>query len=311
MHLDTLVSGMLRNVIELLPRLRPKHIRVLKILLRSLPRYQYVPINVLAAKLKMKSSMARKILQHLIDLGLVVAKEKDYEGYRLSQWGLDLLALRKLRNFVELQSISHRIDVGKEADIYVCYGADGSPYIIKAYRLGRTSFKKVRSARPVYHVEAGSWFAMSIKAAKREFHVLSTLWGVGVAVPKPLIWAYHMILMDYVPGRELHKVRLRNPLSIFRNTIEEIIKAYYVGGIVHGDLSEYNILVNEETGEIWIIDWPQWLPADHPEASEYLRKDLEQIIKYFHRKYKLDFDVLWEIVETVSRKYLDQSREAS
>ena len=298
---------MLKHIVDVLPRLRSKHVWTLKTLLSLMRRYQYVPIDILATRLGMKSSVVRKILQYLIDLGLVTTKGKDYEGYGLTWWGLDVLALRKLSSFIVLQNISHRIDVGKEADIYVCYGADGYPYIIKAYRLGRTSFKKVRSVRPTYRAETGGWFAMSIKAAKREFEILTTLWKSGVAVPKPLIWAYHMIVMNYVSGRELHKIQLRNPLKVFRNIVEEIIRAYTIARIVHGDLSEYNILVDENTEEIWIIDWPQWLPADHPEAKEYFRKDLEQIIRFFYRKYRISQDMLWRIIEEVNKSFSSQN----
>ena len=148
---------------------------------------------------------------------------------------------------------------------------------------------------------------MSIKAAKREFEILTTLWKSGVAVPKPLIWAYHMIVMNYVSGRELHKIQLRNPLKVFRNIVEEIIRAYTIARIVHGDLSEYNILVDENTEEIWIIDWPQWLPADHPEAKEYFRKDLEQIIRFFYRKYRISQDMLWRIIEEVNKSFSSQN----
>lgn len=287
---------MLERAVDALSVLKPKHIKVLKLLYRLLRRYEYVPIYTLASRFGMKADATRKILEHLIDLGLVESRKKDYEGYKLTWCGLDTLALHRLKNVVELKELSHRIDVGKEADIYACRGMDDNLYIIKAYRLGRTSFKKVRALRPAYEAAAG-WLIMSSKAAKREFQILTKLWEVGVAVPKPKALAFHVILMDFVPGVELHKANLKNPLSVFEAIVEEIVKAYREAEVVHADLSEYNILVDQDTEEIWIIDWPQWLPADNIEAENHLKRDLEQIIKFFHRKYRLNLDILQEIVE--------------
>jgi RIO-like serine/threonine protein kinase fused to N-terminal HTH domain len=49
-------------------------------------------------------------------------------------------------------------------------------------------------------------------------------------------------------------------------------------GIVHGDLSPYNIIAGEKT---YVIDWPQWIPVGHPAAEEFLRRDLHNVATYF------------------------------
>ncbi|MCR8454707.1 MAG: AarF/UbiB family protein [Crenarchaeota archaeon] len=282
--------------------LRQKHVKALKLLYRLLRRYEYVPIHALASKLEMKADTTRKILEYLMNMELIESRKRDYEGYKLTWCGLDTLALHKLRNLIELKEISHRINVGKEADIYACRGIDGRLYIVKTYRLGRTSFSKVKAKRPIYETTAG-WLVMSSKAAKREFQILTKLWEVGVSVPKPIAHAYHMILMEFVPGRELYKARLKNPLSVFRTIINETLKAYTKAEIVHADLSEYNVIINEATEDIWIIDWSQWLPSDHLEAENYFRKDMENIVKFFHKKYRIDLNTLRGILEDTIRAF--------
>ena len=234
---------------------------------------------------------------------MIEIRKKDYEGYGLTTRGLDLLALHALSGLVNIQKIAKRFDVGKEADIHICYTVDGLPYIIKVFRLGRTSFKKVRSVRPGYYVSAGGWLSLNIRAASKEYEILQRLWSAGVSVPKPIAKAYHAILMEYVPGKELHKVEIQNPKEVFREILEEILKAYYMAGIVHADLSEYNVLVDERNFEIWLIDWPQWLDTNHEEAEDYLKKDIEQIIRFFNRKYRIPIEELWGIFESVHKEF--------
>jgi len=63
----------------------------------------------------------------------------------------------------------------------------------------------------------------------------------------------------------------------------------YSIGLIHGDLSEYNILVKD--GKLFIIDVGQSVLLDHPMAEEFLHRDVKNIINYFS-KYgvKADFE---------------------
>jgi len=247
--------------------------------------------------MKLKSYYVRKMAEFLAGLGLVEIRKKDYEGYGITTRGLDLLALKSLSGFVDIKRIARRFDVGKEADIHICYAMDNTPYIIKVFRLGRTSFKKVRAVRPGYDISTGGWIVLNIRAAGKEYDILQKLWNAGVSVPKPLMRSYHLILMEYIPGKELHKAEILDPLGVFREIVHEVLKAYYLAGVVHADLSEYNVLINEDTLEIWLIDWPQWLSTDHEEAGEYLKKDIEQIMRFFCRKFRLSTETLWSIFQ--------------
>jgi RIO kinase 2 len=80
------------------------------------------------------------------------------------------------------------------------------------------------------------------------------------------------------------------------------VKKTYKLGIIHGDLSEFNILIDSE-GDFVIIDWPQAievgkkgkldkLPFEEVEYDEeyYLKRDLENLLRYF-KKYGIDKDI--------------------
>jgi RIO-like serine/threonine protein kinase len=60
--------------------------------------------------------------------------------------------------------------------------------------------------------------------------------------------------------------------------------------LVHGDLSEYNILV-ADSGEFVFIDWPQSVATSDPSASELLTRDISNVVKFFARRYNVSIPV--------------------
>lgn len=263
---------------------------------RSLKRFEYIPIQYLAKKVRIKKLKLESILDFLAKEELVKKREQPYKGYTLTYKGLDVLALNDIAKMGLITDVGPKIGVGKEGDIWVAYFGE-TPRILKFFRLGRESFKKVRVYRQ-YYVGEGikSWYQASKISARREFRALKVLYENEVSVPEPLFVTKHVVVMNYVDGRELFKTIIDEPVYVFERIIIEIHKAYKAG-IVHADLSEYNVLVNKE-GDVYLIDWPQYIVTSHPDAPIYLRRDLDNIIRYFTRKYKLDVDKLEEIVKS-------------
>jgi RIO kinase 2 len=78
-----------------------------------------------------------------------------------------------------------------------------------------------------------------------------------------------------------------------RKVLEEILAnirlAYLDAGIVHGDLSEYNVIVQPDM-HMLIIDWPQFVKSDHPNAQELLLRDVKNVTDYFMRKFRFKVD---------------------
>ena len=65
-------------------------------------------------------------------------------------------------------------------------------------------------------------------------------------------------------------------------------KMYQVCGLVHGDLSEYNMLYYPPRGGVIFIDVSQSVEDDHPCANEFLRKDCFNVNAFFKNKGGLD-----------------------
>jgi RIO kinase 1 len=105
-----------------------------------------------------------------------------------------------------------------------------------------------------------------------------------VRVPEPIKFHQNLLLMEYIgteqmPAPMLRNVLLDDPEKTYKTILKYIKLAYQKAELVHGDLSEYNVLM-EEAGPV-IIDVGQALTVDHPNAGEYLKRDIENINRYF------------------------------
>ena len=90
--------------------------------------------------------------------------------------------------------------------------------------------------------------------------------------------------MQYIKGTQLSDIITLEEPEIFLTEILENMQKAYKAGVIHSDLSEYNVLIDELT-EVWIIDWPQYIKSDHPNAEEILTRDISNIAYFFERKY--------------------------
>ena len=93
--------------------------------------------------------------------------------------------------------------------------------------------------------------------------------------------------MERVDGPRLINCEiLADPKTILETTLKNV-KLAYKAGIISADLSEYNVLY--DGSDVWIIDWPQSVSIKHPNASMLLKRDLENLLKFFRRKYGLKY----------------------
>jgi RIO kinase 1 len=182
------------------------------------------------------------------------------------------------------------ISTGKEADVYLAR-YNGAPLAVKVYRLYRTSHK---GGGPI-KLENTSWLAA------HEFDMLLMGWRGGVRVPTPARRVENMLSMRYlVDGQghspKLQEVELEDPKAFLEKVLSGLV-TLADAGVVHTDLSAFNILVHE--GEPWFIDLSEAVRVDRfgyshwkrlTEASIALERGLASLQKYFGR-YGLEIDV--------------------
>jgi len=270
-------------------------LRILHTLERLMRRYRWVPLEVLRPATGYSESELSYRLGRLIAMDMVRYEKVPYEGYALVFNGYDALALHTLTRRGTIQALGILIGVGKESE--VCEAMGLGPVALKFHRVGQRSFQSARLKRG-YMPEATHcpWIFASSISAKMEYDALKTL-HPAVSVPLPIDLNRHVLVMSFIPGVDLVRATLEEPEAVLDDILKNIREAYRLG-IVHGDLSEFNVMVDE--GQCWLIDWPQWVETSHPNAGDLLARDIENILQYFKRKYGIEYafdEALARVVE--------------
>ncbi|WP_231184294.1 serine/threonine-protein kinase RIO2 [Haladaptatus sp. DYF46] len=221
-------------------------------------------------------------IDRCLDRELLQRKTIQYEGYTLTFEGYDALALRTFSERDTIQGVGSPLGVGKESDVYEVQSF--RPMALKYHREGYTNFREVMKERDyTSDREHVSWLYTARKAAEREHDILEALYP-DVSVPRPIDHNRHAIVMEKIDGVELARSKFEDEqvVPVLDLVLREVGDAYE-GGYVHADMSEYNVFVNSDG--ITIFDWPQSIPTDHQNASEFLERDVRNIVGYFERKY--------------------------
>ena len=93
--------------------------------------------------------------------------------------------------------------------------------------------------------------------------------------------------MGMIEGDQLSKYKeIGDPEKVLKEILRNVSKAYVKAHVIHGDLSEYNIILQPD-GHILIIDWPQYVKTDHANAEELLERDLKNVLTFFSRKFNV------------------------
>jgi len=175
------------------------------------------------------------------------------------------------------------LGTGKEAEVYVGLWKH-IPLALKVYRIHRTPNKK--NSMIGYGPDR-----MTVIAA-REFTILNKAYKAGVPVPTPARRVDNMFTMRFLGDGQraasLREINLENPQETAQQALN-VVEKMLSSCIVHGDLSEYNILVVD--GKLFVIDFPQALEFSSRierhrlvrEAERYLQRDLMNLEGFFSK----------------------------
>ncbi|KAG3107946.1 Serine/threonine-protein kinase [Phytophthora idaei] len=263
--------------------LTKEHFRVLTSIEMGMKNHEVVPVELIASIAKLRHGGVQKILSHLLRNKLIAHDGNAYDGFRLTYSGYDYLALRVFLQRGHITGLGRQIGVGKESDIYLATQEDGTEVAIKFHRLGRTSFRAVKSKRDyLKNRKSVSWFYMSRLSAMKEYAFLKALYDRDFPTPTPIDCNRHAICMSLVNGYPLNQVRrLANSKDAYDTAMSIVVRlAEY--GLVHCDFNEFNIMIGDD-GKITMIDFPQMISTSHPNASELFDRDVHGLVKFFSR----------------------------
>lgn len=219
----------------------------------------------------------------------------------------DGMAKATLSQYIEsnfIVDVLFELKSGKEATVYCCsaHPNTGLDYIAAkvyrprqfssfnndtVYQEGKVILDK-RMAKAIAHrSRIGREFSF-VQWIEREWMALKQLYRRGAIVPKPIAFNEDSILMECIgtpdePAVLLKKAMLeKNEASIHFKLVLENIRLMLKNGVIHADLSEFNIMYHQ--GKVTIIDFPQVIdPELNPNAYFLLERDVLNICKFFSK----------------------------
>ena len=217
-----------------------------------------------------------------------------------------LLTLEKLISNKTIDIIDYPISTGKEGNVFLAITPDKKKIAVKIYRTSTSTFKHMQPYiigdprfQSIHKTRRDIIYAWT----KKEYKNLQRLQKAGVNAPKPLKYIKNVLIMQYLGDSRKSAPLLKDTQNInaeetFKEIIRNLSLMYNKAEIVHGDLSQYNILIYRK--KPFIIDLGQGVLLEHMNSDDFLRRDITNIVKYF-KKYKIDSNVK-KIYEEITNK---------
>lgn len=220
-----------------------------------------------------------------------------------------LKLLYSLSNKGFISELGGSISTGKEANVFYATGNEGE-IAVKIYRINSSTFKtmdpyilKDPRFTHIRHSRKDIIFAWT----QKEFQNLLRMNKAGIRSPKPITCDRNVLIMEFMgkdgiayPALKEIKTDEEEARLFYDQIIESMRRMYVRASLVHADLSEYNILIDTEKPEAIIIDVGQAVTLNHPNAREFLIRDIENIKRYFN-KYGIKEETK-EIVDKIMQK---------
>ncbi len=217
---------------------------------------------------------------------------KDADQFKVEQSVFDdatFGALYKLVADGHIEAFGGPISTGKEANVYEALGADETEVAVKVFRINASAFRQMRDyleGDPRFEGIGNDKGQVVLAWVRKEYANLERAMKAGVRVPRPIAVERNVLVMELVGlvedrARRLSEVSVENPETAYE-VVREYMRRLHTSGLIHGDLSEYNMIIHD--GELVIIDLGQAVTVHHPNASEFLQRDCENVASFFSRQ---------------------------
>ena len=217
-------------------------------------------------------------------------KRKDVDDLKVAESVLDIetrTTLYNLRKKKIIDKFTGVISTGKEANVYHAYAPDGSELAVKIYRTSTNVFKGLQIyiiGDPRFSKIKRDQRSFIYAWSKKEFKNLSRAYKAKVSVPKPIICLKDVVVMEFIgkdglPYRLMKDEIIDDPQATYKEVLSNLRKLYNKAGLVHADLSEYNMLY---TPKVYFIDISQAVLIEHPYSEVFLYRDIKNITRYFY-----------------------------
>jgi len=189
-----------------------------------------------------------------------------------------------------IDTVGYPISTGKEGNVFFATDEDGDPVALKIFRTSTSTFKNVSryiEGDPRFKGVVGNRWKLIYAWTNKEFRNLQRYEEAGLPVPEPITFDKNCLLMEYIgdevsPAPQLKDVKLEDPTEMYDEVLSFIIDGWKDAHLVHGDLSEYNVLIWE--GQPIMIDCGQAMTNDFFNAKDLLKRDIGNINRFFRNR---------------------------
>ena len=192
---------------------------------------------------------------------------KSVEDKRVGSEVFDTITLKtlyKLSNKGNIHSLNGAISTGKEANVFKGADEEDELVAVKIYRVTTSDFKKMQNyiqGDPRFNVRTTNKRQLINAWVTKEFRNLQRAEDAGVRVPKPIAAKNNVLVMEFIGDKDgnaalpMRHSDISDPQELLNKIIHYMKLLYQDAGLVHGDLSSYNILIQND--EPVIIDISQ------------------------------------------------------
>ncbi|MBR4447872.1 serine protein kinase RIO [Methanobrevibacter sp.] len=217
---------------------------------------------------------------------------------------ITLETLYKLANQGYIDILNGAISTGKEANVLTGITDDEKFVAVKIYRIATSDFKKMDyylKGDPRFNVKTKNKRKIIYSWVTKEFKNLTRLHSAGVNVPEPITSSNNVLLIEFIgdadgnPAQPVKNQPPQNPEEFWNKLLVQLKMFVNDAKLVHGDLSNYNILNLDE--EPVIIDVSQSVVLDNPISKELLERDINTLVReYTKLGVETSFEEVWEYV---------------
>lgn len=206
-----------------------------------------------------------------------------------------MLVLSKFLKRGIFEEIHGCISTGKEANVYYATAPGGYERAVKVYKTSILVFKdRARYVEGEYRFRhgycKGNPRKMVAQWAEKEMRNLKRLRAAGVACPDAIELRQNVLVLEFIGSDGDAAPRLKDVeglsgeewTELYASCVQTMRAMMQQCRLVHGDLSEYNMLYHNHA--LVIIDVSQSVESDHPHALEFLKRDCVNVNNFFGRR---------------------------
>jgi len=180
------------------------------------------------------------------------------------------------------------INIGKESNVFSALTKEDNRVIVKIYRLETCDFNAMYDYikdDPRYNNLKKKKRKVIFTWVQREYRNLMNAREAQVSVPIPITFSNNVLILESIGKNNIIAPMLKDSVpknkKEFFDKIIDNIRKLHKAGLVHADLSAFNILNSNETPVF--IDMSQATLLRHPRAEEFLVRDVKNICAFFNK----------------------------